>query len=235
MVENSKVSVLCVIRNEANRFCFETNVFNRIKEIESDQNEKEFCGISIDGIPLEILIADYASDIKKYEYCKSVTLKSKNDINILLQEAKGEYVCVVDPNSVLRDSWLNELIFYNENIKSSGIVAISSELTGVEFTALLTKNDELVSVFTPINNIVQGTCLFRADYIPFVGAFNTNFHPYEIADYSIRIFYAVKRINFYIPSQLALNIDVNSKISEGAAVEILTDLVSRNDYYLQFN
>lgn len=233
-MEKPKVSILCVIKDEANRFCFESNVFSRIKEIESDQNKQVFCGISIDGISIEILIADIGSGIKQYKNCSSILSKSIEDINVLLQKAKGEFICVTDPNTLLREGWLNELMFYSENIQSSGVVAIASEISNVEFTALLTKNDELTNVFVPVNNSVVGTSLFRSDYIPYLGALNTNFRPYEICDYSIRIFYAVKRINFYIPSQLALNITKSATCPSNAAVAIITDLVSRNDYYLQF-
>jgi len=235
VILQKKVSLLCVITNQIDRFCFEENVYNRIAEIESDQNEKVFNGISINGIPVEVLICDYGSNIKKYNNCTSIQKIESNNLNVLLSKAIGEYICILDTNSLLRDNWLSDLLFYSENIRSSGVVSISTELHGVEFTALLDKEDSLTSVFMPSNNCVSGTSLFKSDCVPFIGAVNTNFNPYEIANYSLRIFYALKRVNFYIPSQLAININPNFRtLSEDFCQEIVRDLVQRNDYYLSF-
>lgn len=121
------------------------------------------------GVEIELLVdvkdktlIDFLSNlIKSNEYSNLMFVKfteSGNGYSELIQESKGNYVCLFNNQTVVNQNWLMDLVYYNSNIQNAGLSFIHAGSKG-KYISLLSNEDEFVNVWEIKEP--SGICLFN--------------------------------------------------------------------------
>tara|TARA_R110000868_G_scaffold181220_8_gene422096 strand:- start:4103 stop:4675 length:573 start_codon:yes stop_codon:yes gene_type:complete len=162
------------------------------------------------GVELELLVIVNGEDKRIIQYLSTI-IDSKKYLNLitvgivenedslekLFLEAKGEYICLFNPYTIVNQHWLMDLVYYNYNIQNSGISAIYYGLNNNKFKPLISHNDEFINVWQTNDNIVSGVFLFKKDFLQ-----QPIYQEQDIIDYFTKNGY----LNYYIPTQNSIKI-----------------------------
>ena len=151
-------------------------------------------------------ISDYFtnSDSVLYYFANEDTCKmttSYNDLFKAVQEKGHEYICILPSDTLVNESWLDDLIYFSDSITDSGIVGIRKGGENVHLSPLL-NHDHLINVWVAEGNFVSGVCLFKTELLELVGGFDDSLKAggFESDQFCFRVSSSGKR-NFYIPKQ----------------------------------
>jgi hypothetical protein len=139
---------------------------DKLKELLVIKSESK---VDYQHIPFEVLTCNFF-DITQY----------KNDFskcyNILCKQAKGNYICIVNPYDYLPHNFSLHLLNKYVSIQHSGIVGLcdlSIHYNNTSFSALSDNtNENFELVLQPKDYIVNGTVFFSKDMFHTVGAFD---------------------------------------------------------------
>jgi hypothetical protein len=155
------------------------------------------------GVEIELLVivedkrlSNYLSSlIESKKYLNLISVKfteEKEDYNKLIQEAKGNYICLFESNTMVNEFWIMDLVYYNSNVQDSGLTAIHKNKKG-KFIPLLSQDDSFINVWQNENE-VDGVCLFNKNLIDKL--------PKQVTIENINKEFAKQGLqNYYIPTQ----------------------------------
>ena len=139
-------------------------------------------------IPFDVITCNFF-DISQYknDYAKCY--------NILCKQAKGDYICIVNPYDYLPHNFSLHLLNKYVSIQHSGIIGLcdlSIHYNNTSFSALSdTTNENFELVLQPKDSIVSETVFFSKDIFHTVGAFDEErlLGAYTINQYCLRAKY----------------------------------------------
>lgn len=182
--------MLNIDRFQMGKLCLETALSN--------------CGLN----DIELLVLDNGStDKRAIEYLSKIAdvfISEKQNIGVakgfnkLLRKATGQYIALIDNDILLNKGWLKDLLYFNKQIKNSGISAIHCVLEKGEYNG---------NVFLPPNGIVYSTRFFNRAFLNNAGGFDEtiSIYGYEDSQYCIRSVVG-GYMNYYIPNQSSIHL-----------------------------
>lgn len=200
---------------------------DKLKELLVIKGEKK---ADYQHIPFEVLTCNFF-DITQY----------KNDFskcyNILCKQAKGDYICIVNPYDYLPHNFSLNLLNKYVSIQHSGIVGLcdlSIHYNNTSFSALSDNtNENFELVLQPKDYIVNGTLFFSKDMFHTVGAFDEErlLGTYSITQYCLRAKYMGFH-NYYLPDLTKTTL--NSELFPIYSLSVLgiNDMISNRNFHI---
>ena len=184
---------------------------------------------------LEIIVVDNISTDKSQETCKEkypdITLIQNNENfgycegnNIGIREAKGDYIIILNPDTIVESNWVEELISaynkFGEGLYQPKILSLDKteilqstgnmlHIFGFGFAKDKGKNDNLVETDIKKIGYASGTCLFTSkevlDKIGLLDSFLFLYHDdldlgWRAAQMGISSFYVPNSIIYHVES-----------------------------------
>jgi GT2 family glycosyltransferase len=167
----------------------------------------------IDNKDVELLILDNGSKDKRIidygitvanVHIKEPTNKGVSaGFNKLFKLATGDYIVTLGNDITVTQNWLKDLIFYNENVKNSGVSGIY---------CLLDKGiyNKDLKVFMPNSGLIYGVALWNRNLLNKIGGFDESLKGYGCED-SQFCFRSNKtgHINYYVPNHYSVHLGVD--------------------------
>jgi GT2 family glycosyltransferase len=167
----------------------------------------------IDNKNIELLILDngskdkrvinFGKNVSNFHIAEQTNIGVSAGFNKLFRLATGDFIVTIGNDITATQNWLKDLIYYNENIKNSGVSAIY---------CLLDKGlyNKKLDVFMPNSGLVYGIALWNKNLLNKIGGFDENLKGYGCED-SQYCFRANKtgHINYYIPKQFSVHLGVD--------------------------
>lgn len=246
----NKVSVCILIRGDyaSTVYSFERSGFAIVqKEVVFVVKDapKEYIKV-IDETEVELLVGIVdGCDKRLVEYFTPLADKlimfdgGTNDAkayNELFRHCNGKYICILNTKVFLQTHWLNELIYYNNNVLKQGVVGIANNFSNLDYLPLLSNDNEtFTKVFIPKDNLVnqQGVLFFLKEYLFYVGAFDENQTLYwnAINQFQLRCL-AMGLHNYYIPNQTCLIVDETERGDKTELINSINEMRKNKNYYL---
>lgn len=182
--------------------------------------EKTKCNINVYSAPIRESYAD--------------------EMNSLINIGDSEYVVLFQSNMLVEDNWCEELLFNSKHVVNAGCVGImNAERNDLNYTPLLTVNDDLKNVWTSKHNMIEGVIMVKRSLITQeVGWFDKLFDNtgFEQAEFSLKLAFLGKN-NFYIRKHRAIEMETptrNEKFSKKTefGAKMINELVKKN---IKFN
>lgn len=140
-------------------------------------------------IPIEIIATNNTGDNRVFDFLSNflsdsypfvvnvgeMETEEMNEavaINKMIPFAKGEYICVLDSNCILSENWIGQLLNACEQCENKAVVGIATTYEKKHLSSVLSKDDELMSVWKTENNGIEGVLFFHKNIIELVGNFN---------------------------------------------------------------
>jgi len=184
---------------------------------------------------LEIIVVDNISTDKSQETCKEkypdIKLIQNNENfgycegnNIGIREAKGDYIIILNPDTIVESNWIEELIFaynkFGDGLYQPKILSLDKteilqstgnmlHIFGFGFARDKGKNDNLVKTDIEKIGYASGTCLFTSkevlDKIGLLDSFLFLYHDdldlgWRAAQMGISSFYVPNSIIYHVES-----------------------------------
>jgi hypothetical protein len=248
-----KVSVLLLIKDDYPNsiFSFESSGFTKqIREEEFYIKEEEKTIIStINGIEVELVVGiqsdaderawNYFKDVADIVYYLDKIQSEAEAYNLLFRQCTSDYVCIYKFNVFLEKNWLNDLLFFAENIEKAGVVGISNNILDAYYLPIISKDQEkLVNVFIPENEILASglVTLFDRQHLYNIGAFDEaeDMIGLEYEQFQMRSS-KMGYNNFYIPTQSCISLN-NAPVVPPERLKIVINKVEEmrknNNFYI---
>ena len=213
----------------------------------------------------EIIIVDNNSNDNTYEYIKKnypeiKLIKNKQNYgygkgnNIGVKHAQGEYIVILNPDTIVENDWLNELIkplknnkkiittpkillYDGKAINTCGNI---NHFTGLTFTRGLNENLDKYNTQERVSGISGCNFAIKKSYYEELGSFDENFYMYnEDSDFSWRAYLKGFEILFIPTSKIRH--DYNLKVTakkiyhlEKGRYMILKKYLSMKDFIVLF-
>jgi hypothetical protein len=250
-----KVSVCLLLDGGywATRYCFQKIGFAKKEKVWTKSEERGQIANYIEGLEVQLLVADTnCNDSRMKDYFEPIAdcyLECDGDseavaYNKLFRLAEGEFICILNNKMIHPTGWLTELVYYAEIVKSSGIVCITEKLEGKTYSTVLDKElDEFIGVFTCGKDSIDGTCLFKKEYLNYIGAFQEDPPLYgsELNQYAIRST-CMGLSNFFVPDCFLIRAERNSEYSQELRIKglenldlSLEEMANRKSWYIKLN
>jgi len=107
------------------------------------------------------------------QYFESDVIKRNSEVlNILLNNANNEYICIIPFPTFLPKNWLFEMICANAQIIGSGITCIADHNNRGEISSKMNEDEAFTIVYEPPLNIVSGVILYHYSICKKIGGFD---------------------------------------------------------------
>ncbi len=210
------VSVLVIIDNYfINKFC-----------LEAMETEIELLAVNGTGgddcskILADIINAKPNNHVIRVGEIDEMIYNKAKAYNRLLQEAKGDYVCIFNAYATVGAGWLHGLISGHSVFPKVGAIAIPEFDAKKIYSGAIDKNEEVVNVWRPKTDdgSVSGIILSRADLLNAGNCFDETKDDF-ISEFTGRV---TKHgwENFYAPGQIQIDNSVNGRSIDRQGVTI---------------
>jgi hypothetical protein len=152
-------------------------------------------------------------------YFKSIVEETKLSTiyNMFIEDAKQQFIAIVNINTILDHNWLAEVLYYHKNIQNSGCVGIRSQEDDVELRSTLFHNiskdeDEMKTIWMKQLNVIDTPIFFEKSKVIETGSIYENFknRGFELNEFSFR-FMAMGYVNYYIRNNTCLKTFVENQ------------------------
>ena len=118
---------------------------------------------------------------------EEVTFNHSLAYNKLLKESKGDFICIFDNSSIVKKSWLQELILCSNILEKTGSVSIPFFTKQREYAPVLDKSNEFINVWKSKDDSASGVCIFSKGILNTENCFDESEESGFLKSFSLKI------------------------------------------------